>query len=131
MSDYSLCAYDEELRSEYITLPGGHRIGVAGRTHIETVISALSGILTDLTGAISKIMLISLPVMIGVLVVLMIVIITACALPILKMMAIYIIYKISAAVVQPVCDPRIVKCIDAISSFTALALSAAVILLSF
>jgi len=31
ISDHSLYAFEEELRSGYLTLPGGHRVGVAGR----------------------------------------------------------------------------------------------------
>lgn len=35
MSDYSMYAYEEELRSGYITVRGGHRIGMAGKTILE------------------------------------------------------------------------------------------------
>jgi len=35
MSDYSLYAFEEELRSGYITLAGGHRVGVTGRAFME------------------------------------------------------------------------------------------------
>jgi len=35
MSDYSLYAFEEELRGGYITLAGGHRVGVAGRVFME------------------------------------------------------------------------------------------------
>jgi len=35
ISDHSLYAFEEELRNGFITLPGGHRVGVAGRTVIE------------------------------------------------------------------------------------------------
>lgn len=35
LSDYSLYAYEEELRSGYLTLPGGHRVGVTGRAVVE------------------------------------------------------------------------------------------------
>jgi len=35
MSDYSLYAFEEELRGGYITLPGGHRVGVTGRALME------------------------------------------------------------------------------------------------
>lgn len=34
-SRYSLYAFEEELRMGYITLPGGHRVGVAGQTVLE------------------------------------------------------------------------------------------------
>lgn len=32
VSGYSLYAYEEELRQGFLTVPGGHRLGVAGRT---------------------------------------------------------------------------------------------------
>jgi stage III sporulation protein AA len=32
---YSLYAYEEELRQGYLTLPGGHRVGVAGKAVLE------------------------------------------------------------------------------------------------
>lgn len=35
MSDYSLYALEEELRNGYITLLGGHRVGLVGRTVVE------------------------------------------------------------------------------------------------
>ena len=35
MSDYSLYAFEEEMRSGYITLAGGHRIGVTGKVIME------------------------------------------------------------------------------------------------
>ncbi len=35
MSDYSLYAYEEEVRQGFLTIPGGHRIGLAGKTVME------------------------------------------------------------------------------------------------
>lgn len=35
VSNYSLYAYEEELRQGYITIPGGHRVGMAGRVICE------------------------------------------------------------------------------------------------
>ena len=32
MSDYSLYAFEEELKQGFITIQGGHRIGIAGKT---------------------------------------------------------------------------------------------------
>jgi stage III sporulation protein AA len=34
-ADYSLYAYEEELRQGYLTIPGGHRVGMAGRAVYE------------------------------------------------------------------------------------------------
>ena len=35
ISNHSLYAFEEELRQGYITLPGGHRVGLAGRAVVE------------------------------------------------------------------------------------------------
>lgn len=35
MSDYSLYAFEEELKQGFITIQGGHRIGIAGKTVID------------------------------------------------------------------------------------------------
>ncbi len=58
----------------------------------------------------------------GVMAALAIVIAVACAVPVLKILAIVGIYKFTAAIIQPVADPRLVKCIDAVASFIALLL---------
>ena len=47
ISSHSLYAFEEELRQGYITLPGGHRVGLAGRAIVEkgkiTKFSHISG----------------------------------------------------------------------------------------
>ncbi len=35
ISGYSLYAYEDELRQGYLTIPGGHRVGLAGRAVVE------------------------------------------------------------------------------------------------
>lgn len=35
ISNYSLYAFEDEIRKGYLTIPGGHRIGVAGKTVME------------------------------------------------------------------------------------------------
>ncbi|NMB42030.1 MAG: stage III sporulation protein AA [Firmicutes bacterium] len=35
ISSYSLYAYEEELKQGYLTIPGGHRVGLAGRAVVE------------------------------------------------------------------------------------------------
>lgn len=36
ISDYSIYAFDEEIRNGYITLRGGHRVGFAGKTVVDS-----------------------------------------------------------------------------------------------
>ncbi|MCL2873877.1 MAG: stage III sporulation protein AE [Defluviitaleaceae bacterium] len=47
-------------------------------------------------------------------------IILICGIPIIKMLAMVVIYKFTAAVIEPICDKRIVKCIDTIGTYTLL-----------
>ncbi len=54
----------------------------------------------------------------GVFVAAIVMLIIVCIVPIIKLVAISLTYKLVAAVIQPVCDPRLVKCIDAVGSFT-------------
>ena len=35
LSNYSLYAYEDEIRQGFLSLPGGHRVGIAGRTVME------------------------------------------------------------------------------------------------
>ena len=35
LGNYSLYAYEEEIRRGYLSLPGGHRVGIAGRVVVE------------------------------------------------------------------------------------------------
>ncbi len=48
ISNHSLYAFEEELRQGYITLPGGHRVGLAGRAVVEKgkvkIFSNISGL---------------------------------------------------------------------------------------
>lgn len=56
----------------------------------------------------------------GVLAALIIVICVSAAAPLLKMLALMLTCKLTAALIQPVCDERIANCLDSIGSFTAI-----------
>lgn len=49
-----------------------------------------------------------------------------CAMPILKLIALIFVYKFTAAIIQPISDNRIIKCIDGIASSCQLLLGALV-----
>ncbi len=49
-------------------------------------------------------------------------IIVLCAIPIIKIIAMIFIYKFTASIIQPVCDKRIVNCIDQMSKYTGVIL---------
>ncbi|MCL2399239.1 MAG: stage III sporulation protein AE [Defluviitaleaceae bacterium] len=63
----------------------------------------------------------------GVLVALVIVICIAVAVPLLKLLVFMFVYKITSAVVQPIADDRIVKCLDGLGDFTGMLLGAGVL----
>lgn len=63
----------------------------------------------------------------GVLVAMVIVICTAAAIPLIKLLTFVVIYKLTAAVVQPICDERIVKCLDGLGDYVGMLLSAGVL----
>lgn len=56
----------------------------------------------------------------GVLAALVIVVVAAAAAPLIKMLALMFAYKLTAAVVQPLCDERVAACLDGIGSFTGM-----------
>ena len=63
----------------------------------------------------------------GVLIVVIIGVVMYCAVPVLKIAAFILIYKLTAALIQPICDARIVKAIDGAGNIAAVALSATVL----
>jgi len=68
----------------------------------------------------------------GVLIALVITLIISCALPITKILAMLMIYRLTGAVIQPICDKRIVDCITSIGDFCGLILaSGAIIVVMF
>jgi len=64
----------------------------------------------------------------GVLVALIIIICVAISMPLIKLLVIMFIYKIMAAVIQPICDSRIVDCLDGLGDYIALLLGAGVLI---
>jgi len=63
----------------------------------------------------------------GVLVALVIVICIAVAIPLLKLLVFVFVYKLMAALVQPICDERIVKCLDGLGDYMGMLLGAGVL----
>lgn len=62
----------------------------------------------------------------GVMVALVVGVIIVCALPLIKIAALFVAFKLTAGVMQPVCDERIIKCIDGVADFIALLVWASV-----
>jgi len=63
----------------------------------------------------------------GVLVALIIVICIAVSIPLLKLLSFMFIYKTIAALIQPICDSRIVNCLDGLGDFVGMLLGAGVL----
>ena len=58
-----------------------------------------------------------------------IIVVLLCIVPVIKLCAIILIYKVTAALIQPVCDKRIVEGIDSMSKFTSIILSCVITIL--
>jgi len=58
----------------------------------------------------------------GVLVAIVVAILLAGLVPVIKLLAMVLVYKSTAALIQPLCEDKITECIDAIGSFAALLL---------
>ena len=82
----------------------------------------------SLSGAVDAVMHWASAVRGGVLTAIIIVIILMCAIPIMQLAAFTFVYKLTAGLIQPICDERIVKAVDAAGSFSALMLGVCVLL---
>ncbi|MCL1935555.1 MAG: stage III sporulation protein AE [Defluviitaleaceae bacterium] len=65
----------------------------------------------------------------GVIVAVVIAIIYICIVPITKLFAMMFVYKFVAAIIQPICDKRIVKCMNTIGNYTGLLLGVSVMVM--
>lgn len=81
-----------------------------------------------LTGAVDAVLYWSGAVRGGVMAAVIILIIIMCGAPILKIIAFVFVYKMTAGIVQPICDERIVKAIDSAGTFAALILGVCVVI---
>ncbi len=94
---------------------GGVSDGVALKTTkfaLKTFIPVAGGYLSDATEAVMGSMLI-IRNSIGI--ALMVGIVSVCLIPILKLLAIILLYKIAGALIEPISDKRIIKCIESVS----------------
>ena len=75
------------------------------------------------SGTIDSFMVFSDVVKTGIGVAFIIGIIILCSIPAIKIIAVILIYKFTASIIQPICDKRIVNCIDDMSKYTGIVLS--------
>jgi stage III sporulation protein AE len=76
-----------------------------------------------LTGAVESILQWTAACRGGVLIVLIFAMVSVCLIPIVKLIALIFVYKLTAAVIQPVCDKRFVDCVNSVGDYTAILLS--------
>jgi stage III sporulation protein AE len=79
-----------------------------------------------LTSAEDKVIFWSNAVKSGVMIAIIIAIVLMCSVPIIKLISFVAIFKLTAAIIQPISDPRIVKATDTLGSFTAILVGACV-----
>lgn len=79
-----------------------------------------------LSGAVDSVLYLAQATKSGVIVAVIITVIYICIIPTIKLVAFIFLYKFTAALIQPICDKRIVKCIDTIGSYSAIMLAIAV-----
>lgn len=75
-----------------------------------------------LTGAVDGIAYWTYAIKNGVSLTIIILIIFMCMIPVIKLISLVFIYKFTAAIIQPICDKRIIECIDTIGGYTAIIL---------
>ncbi len=92
----------------------------------KTTINAIPVVGTMLSGAMETVVSWSQAIKSATAVALILAVVLICAIPIIKLLALIVMYKFIAAVIQPICDERIVKCIDSIGTYSTLLLNAGV-----
>jgi len=75
-----------------------------------------------LTGAIDSVLYMAQATKSGVIVAVLLSVIYICIVPTIKLVALIFIYKFTSAIIQPISDSRIVKCIDTIGNYTSVLL---------
>ena len=82
-----------------------------------------------LVGAVDTVMHVTTATKTGVIVAAVVAIVYLCLIPIVKLTAMMVIYKVVAALVQPITDKRMVKCLNAVGDFTGIVLGICVLVM--
>ena len=102
--------------------------GVVNKT-AKTFVSFVPVVGDAITGAVDSIMYFVSILKSGVFIGIVITIIICSVVPLIKLIAIILIYKITAILIEPIADRRITTCVDTMGEYTKLILSALVIFL--
>ena len=113
----------------FLSLLALHKISapIANNLALRTARAAASAVPlvgNALNSAMDTVIHISAAARSGVLVALIIVISAAVSLPLIKLAAFMAIYKVTSALIQPICDERMVKCLDGLGDFISMLLAA-------
>ena len=79
-----------------------------------------------LSGAVDTVLFWSSAAKSGVMVAVVVVLLLVCAVPVLKLAAFVVVFKVTAALIQPISDPRLVKAVDSLGSFMGVLLGVCV-----
>jgi len=112
------------LSLQKISVPILNNLAVKAAKAAANAVPMVGGMLS---GAMDTVILWGSAAKSGVLVALVITIIIACAVPVIKILTLFLIYRLTGAVIQPICDKRIVDCITSIGDFCSLLLYAGII----
>ncbi|WP_317367170.1 stage III sporulation protein AE [uncultured Tyzzerella sp.] len=102
--------------------------GVVNKT-AKTFISFVPVVGDVMTGAIDSIMYFVGILKSGIGIAIVIIIIICAIVPIIKLVALILIYKIAAVLIEPITDTRITSCVDTMGEYTKLVLSSLIIFL--
>lgn len=109
------------LTLQKLTVPIADHFGVKTA---KAAVNAVPVVGSALNSAVDVVMYAGYAAKSGVLAALIITVCMASVVPLMKMLALMFTCKLTAALVQPVCDERIVNCLDGIGSFTGMLTSA-------
>lgn len=109
----------------FMTLISLQKLGSSSLNHVvgkttKAMIGAIPVIGDVMGGAVESVAAITGMLKNGTLVAAAIFLICICAIPLIRLGVMVIIYKLTAAVAEPVCEPRLVKCIGAAGDFSVL-----------
>jgi stage III sporulation protein AE len=119
--------YAAVISLQRISLPLVNNLAVRTGKAAMKAVPVVGGILD---GTLDTVLYWTSSVKSGVLAALIAVVALACAVPVVKAVAVILAYKLTAALIQPVSDPRVVKCIDSVGAYSSLLLQAGLIVVA-
>lgn len=113
------------LALQRVSAPILNNLAIRGARLTINAVPVVGGVLS---GAVDSVMYLAAATKSGVIVAVVITLVYLCLIPVAKLTALMFIYKFVAAIVQPICDKRIVKCINTIGTYSGLLLGLSVMI---